>query len=251
MDTNTIFLFDVDGTLTPSRCKASDKILKMLQSLRTKVKVGFVGGSDLAKQVEQVGDNCLELFDYAFPENGLSFYKNGKLISQEKIIDYMGEQLYLKFVNFCLNYLSKLDLPIKRGTFIEYRNSMINISPIGRNCSTDERKDFYELDKKNEYRLKMVQALKKEFGQHNMDFVIGGQISIDCFPKGWDKRYCLRHIKDEKIENVVFFGDMTHEGGNDYEIFKDSRVRGVSVRDPDDTLVKVNEILEEKGLGKI
>lgn len=161
MDTNTIFLFDVDGTLTPSRCKASDKILKMLQSLRTKVKVGFVGGSDLAKQVEQVGDNCLELFDYAFPENGLSFYKNGKLISQEKIIDYMGEQLYLKFVNFCLNYLSKLDLPIKRGTFIEYRNSMINISPIGRNCSTDERKDFYELDKKMNIDLKWYKHLKK------------------------------------------------------------------------------------------
>jgi len=34
-----------------------------------------------------------------------------------------------------LAYLSKLDIPKKRGTFIEFRNGMINVSPIGRNCS--------------------------------------------------------------------------------------------------------------------
>lgn len=28
-----------------------------------------------------------------------------------------------------------IELPLKRGTFIEYRNGMVNISPIGRNCS--------------------------------------------------------------------------------------------------------------------
>jgi len=29
-----------------------------------------------------------------------------------------------------------------RGTFIEYRTGMINISPIGRNCSREERDEF-------------------------------------------------------------------------------------------------------------
>ena len=53
---NTIFLFDVDGTLTPSRCKATPEIIKMLKDLRKKVRVGFVGGSNIEKQIEQVGD---------------------------------------------------------------------------------------------------------------------------------------------------------------------------------------------------
>lgn len=33
--------------------------------------LGVVGGSDLAKQKEQLGDDVFEMFDYNFPENGL------------------------------------------------------------------------------------------------------------------------------------------------------------------------------------
>lgn len=51
----TLVLFDVDGTLTPARLGVSDEMLKTLKKLREKVVIGFVGGSDLAKQVEQLG----------------------------------------------------------------------------------------------------------------------------------------------------------------------------------------------------
>lgn len=34
-----------------------------------------------------------------------------------------------------------------RGTFIEFRNGMLNISPIGRNCTKEERIEFSEIDK--------------------------------------------------------------------------------------------------------
>ena len=34
-----------------------------------------------------------------------------------------------------------------RGTFIEFRNGMINVSPIGRNCSKSERDAFEEFDR--------------------------------------------------------------------------------------------------------
>ncbi len=34
-----------------------------------------------------------------------------------------------------------------RGTFIEFRNGLINICPIGRNCSQEERVEFFEYDK--------------------------------------------------------------------------------------------------------
>ena len=33
--------------------------------------IGFVGGSDLKKAREQLGDDVLQRFDYGFPENGL------------------------------------------------------------------------------------------------------------------------------------------------------------------------------------
>lgn len=37
-----------------------------------------------------------------------------------------------------------------RGTFIEFRNGMLNISPIGRSCTPEERIEFSELDKVDE-----------------------------------------------------------------------------------------------------
>ena len=32
------------------------------------------------------------------------------------------------------------------GTFIEYRSGMLNVSPIGRACSRQERNEFEEFD---------------------------------------------------------------------------------------------------------
>ena len=37
--------------------------------------------------------------------------------------------------------------PDGRGTFVEFRRGMINISPIGRNASTEERDEFERYDK--------------------------------------------------------------------------------------------------------
>ena len=70
---------------------------------------------------------------------------------------------------------------------------------------------------------------------NTMVLVIGGQISFDVFPKGWDKTYCLQFVEDEGYEQIHFFGDKTFEGGNDYEIFNDLRTIGHNVKSWKDT----------------
>ena len=55
-------------------------------------------------------------------------------------------------------------------------------------------------------------AMKKEFADLNLTFSIGGQISFDVFPTGWDKTYCLNFIKKEDFDEIHFFGDKTFEG---------------------------------------
>ena len=57
---DTLVLFDVDGTLTPARQDASQEMLDLLATLRTKVAIGFVGGSDLIKQQEQLGSSTVK-----------------------------------------------------------------------------------------------------------------------------------------------------------------------------------------------
>ncbi|KAM0836713.1 hypothetical protein ACQ4PT_062118 [Festuca glaucescens] len=60
---------------------------------------------------------------------------------------YLGDDQLKEFINFTLHYIADLDILIKRGTFIEFRSEMINVSPIGRNCSKEERDDFEKYDK--------------------------------------------------------------------------------------------------------
>ncbi|KAF8997043.1 Phosphomannomutase, partial [Haplosporangium bisporale] len=70
----------------------------------------------------------------------------GVQLASQSFIGYLGEERYKKLANFVLRYIADLDIPIKRGTFIEFRNGMINISPIGRNCSHPERNEFEKFD---------------------------------------------------------------------------------------------------------
>lgn len=71
------------------------------------------------------------------------------------------------------------------------------------------------------------------------------------FPAGWDKTYCLRHVEAEKnvsgaeYTKIHFFGDKCFVGGNDYEIYTDSRTIGHSVEGPEDTM---NQLKETFGL---
>jgi phosphomannomutase len=91
---------------------------------------------------------------------------------------------------------------------------------------------------------KMVSVLEREFADLGLKFSIGGQISFDVFPRGWDKTYCLRFL--EQFETVHFFGDKTCEGGNDYEIFVHERTEGHTVTGPEDTMRICRELFMPK-----
>lgn len=119
---------------------------------------------------------------------------------------------------------------------------MINVSPIGRNASIQERHDFEAYDKIHNIRRDMVSALKAAFPNLAVTYSIGGQISFDVFPTGWDKTYCLKHVEADGWKNIHFFGDKTYEGGNDYEIYNDKRVIGHAVTRPEDTMKLLQEL---------
>ncbi|KAF1945437.1 phosphomannomutase-like protein [Clathrospora elynae] len=250
---DTVLLFDVDDTLTKPRQLVKPEMLQLLSALRHKCAIGFVGGSNLVKQQEQLGGataDVTSLFDFCFAENGLTAIRMGEVLASQSFIAWIGEDNYKKLTNWILHYIADLDIPIKRGTFIEFRNGMINVSPIGRNASTDERNEYQKYDLENGIRTTMVAKLKEAFPDLGLTYSIGGQISFDVFPTGWDKTYCLRHIEAEKERNGVvydkihFFGDKAYEGGNDWEIYSDSRTIGHKVKNPDDTYAQLQELLK-------
>lgn len=239
----TLVLFDVDGTLTKSRLTIEQPMIDTLEKLGKieNLDLGIVGGSNLKKQKEQLLEKNFHYFKYLFSENGLVGFKNGELINKTSIVDALGEDNIKRVINTSLRYMSTIDIPVKRGTFIEFRSGMINLCPIGRSCTQEERMEFYDYDNTHHIRKNMVKHLNNELADLNMQFSIGGQISIDAFPKGWDKTYCLQFVEND-YDKIYFFGDKIHPGGNDYEIGVDPRTHEFKVTNPNDTIKFLSKV---------
>ncbi|KAF7356856.1 Eukaryotic phosphomannomutase [Mycena venus] len=239
-----LVLFDVDETLTPARQVVSPEMDQVLRDLRKRYVTGVVSGSNLVKIAEQLPNSeyftALD-FDYVFAENGLVAYKLGQVLEAQSFIKHVGEDRYKPFVNFILHYIADLDVPIKRGTFVEFRNGMINVSPLGRNATIAERNEFEAYDKQHNVRAKFIKVLQDKFPDYGLTYSIGGKISFDIFPHGWDKTYSLKHVADEGFDEIHFVGDKTQPGGNDYEIYSDRRTIGHSVDNPEHTIRLLRE----------
>ena len=183
----SILLFDIDGTLTKPLHEIDDNMINLLTEINKNnpnINFAVVGGSDFKQIKSQIG-KIFPILKFIFSENGGRTYDEKlNLINDKRIQDHFSEEQIQEMLNFGLRYIAKLELPVKRGTFIQYRTSTINISPIGRDCTLEERKTFIEYDKKNHILDNFKLAFDNEFGKKfNVSTDIGGQISFDVFPK--------------------------------------------------------------------
>jgi phosphomannomutase len=239
-----LLLFDVDNTLTVSRGTITPEMKERLIECSQYYDLATVSGSDFPKLVEQIGDTVNHL-SWVFTENGLVSYK--KELGDEvplrfhamNFVSHIGEEEYKRLVNTSLRLLSELDCPVKRGTFLELRTGLLNICPIGRSCSQQERDQFEQFDQIHKVRSSLVESLQQSFP--SCSFSIGGQISIDVFPKGWNKTYCLQFIESQ-YDTIHFFGDKILPGGNDYEIGTDFRVKANPVMNWMDTYKQLGDM---------
>ena len=56
------------------------------------------------------------------------------------------------------------------------RHGMINVSPVGRNASIQERIDYEKYDHEHHIRAKFVETLKEKFGDLGLTYV-----GLSCF----------------------------------------------------------------------
>jgi len=246
-----LILLDVDGTLTHPRQIILDDMISFLQNINKETcHLGIVGGSNIKKIQEQLQLPQFELFNYIFAENGLDCYTYNKDLMKltntfnYSIIEELGEETIEYIVNMINIELKTLEIPVRTSNFIELRKSIINVSPIGRDCSQEQREDFYHYDSTYKVREKLINKLKKKLGHLNLEYSIGGQISIDIFPTGWNKTYCLHHIDMNKYMKIYFIGDKTSKGGNDYELYSSSYVNGITTTSPTHTMKIIKSITD-------
>lgn len=79
---NTVVIFDIDGTLAHHGAVMSPHMRTFLQDVRKRVTVAVIGGSPLRQMFDKVGENVLKDVDYVFAENGLVAYKDGSLLKE-------------------------------------------------------------------------------------------------------------------------------------------------------------------------
>jgi len=217
-----VYIFDVDGTLTPSRQKMTKEFKKFFEQWALKKHFYLVTGSDLPKLQEQMdgmeihssgiftccGNEYWQSDPAIHPKHCDLIYEN-KFKIPENLLTYLGYEIRMT------------DYPVKAGNHIEDRGSMLNFSMVGRNCTQVQREDYYRYDNLIGERERIAKHIREQWG--DLDAVIGGQISIDIYPKGKDKSQILDIIEQERLvqaDEYVFIGDRTLEGGNDYPLAK-------------------------------
>ena len=208
-----IYIFDMDGTLTPSRREMTPDFENFFSTWANKNIFFLVSGSNLEKIKEQVPQYILDLSEGVFTCGGNQLWLNGKLSYNHKFEPSDDLLFFLK------EQLKNSKYPLRAGNHIEDRGSMLNFSVIGRDCSLEERLDYFNYDVKIQERTNIANEIMKRWD--NIDAVIGGQISIDITPKGMNKSQVLNEVKKfYSDEKYIFIGDRTMEGGNDYPLAK-------------------------------
>jgi len=202
------FIFDVDGTLTPSRGKIDKAFEEWFLDFCTWHDVYLVTGSDNPKTIEQVGESIGNACKRIYNCSGSDVYEQGKNTYTSEWILPVDARSWLE------DKLEESSFPLRTGLHIEERPGMVNFSIVGRNATLAERKMYVAWDTDKNERVRIAKLFKKQFP--TIEALVGGETGIDIFPKGKDKAQILDWIDGE----IVFFGDRMDEDGNDYPLKK-------------------------------
>lgn len=203
------FVFDIDGTLTPSRKVIDPHFAIFLEKFCKENLVYFVTGSDKPKTLEQIGETLFNSAQLSFNCAGNEVWNKDKLIyssdwtPDKEVFDYL-EKL-----------LGQSLFPHKSGNHIEVRKGMINFSIPGRKCSFEQRKLYIEWDNEYHERRYFHKKLKTKF--KHLDVYIGGETGLDIFPKGFGKSQAINKIRTSETDILYYYGDQIFIGGNDYD----------------------------------
>jgi len=203
------YIFDVDGTLTPSRKKIEPEFAEFFQDFIKNNHVFLVTGSDRDKTLHQVTPEIYNSCKRVYNCSGSDVYE-GDLIA------YRNEwELPKNVERFLQDELDFSQFPVRNGNHIERRPGGVNFSILGR----DEdpmlgRREYIEWNERTNERADIADRLRNQFP--DLSVALGGQTGIDIGPKGSDKSQILRDF--DKTDDVHFFGDMMNEGQNDYPL---------------------------------
>jgi HAD superfamily hydrolase (TIGR01484 family) len=232
-----LIVFDLDGTLAPSKSPVDAEMLTLLHDLLGVVKVAVISGGAWQQFEKQLlsnlpHDECLASLSL-LPTCGTQFFQ------------YSGEWKRLYAEDFTADEKEKIVSSLKTavetagfhvdktwGETIEDRGSQITYSALGQQAPLEEKEKW---DSDFAKRKKIKAILDTQLPQFSVR--MGGATSIDITKPGIDKAYGIGKLRDIlgiPLKEMIYVGDALFVGGNDYPA-KQAGVVSIPVRSPDET----------------
>lgn len=232
-----LIVFDLDGTLAPSKAIIDAEMGALLTALLAVVKVAIISGGSwdqfetqvLARLPQEAHLSNLSIL----PTSGTTFYqyKDGwqKLYSED-LSDAQKQQIITALKAAVAS--SGFAATKVWGETIEDRGSQITYSALGQQAPLDE-KSKWDPDFAKRQKIKaLLDVALPDFSVR-----LGGTTSIDVTLPGIDKAYGIRKLRDTigiTIGEMIYVGDALFPGGNDFPV-RDTGAVCIQVRDPDET----------------
>ncbi len=232
-----LIVFDLDGTLAPSKSPIDAEMATLVNRLLGIIKVAIISGGKWEQFQEQVlsrlaDDQRLRNLSL-LPTCGTQFYRYEHGWERLYAEDFTAEQKE-KIISSLKKAIdqSSLKAPKVWGEVIEDRGSQITFSELGQEAPLKEKVKWDPDFTKRKKMKAILDTLIPEFSVR-----LGGSTSIDVTKPGIDKAYGIRKLRDMlgiTIVEMIFIGDALFPGGNDYPA-EQAGVVSIRVRDPEET----------------
>ena len=240
-----LIVFDLDGTLAPSKSPPDDVIAALLHDLLGIVKVAVISGGSWPQFEKQLlaklsGEKGLANL-YLLPTCGTQFYRHEQDWVRVYSEDLSSDERQ-KIVSSLHRAFDLTGSAPERvwGEVIEDRGSQITLSALGQRAPLEEKERWDPDFSKRKQIAAVLDTLIPEFSVR-----MGGATSIDVTKPGIDKAYGIRKLRDIlsiPLSEMVFIGDAIFEGGNDYPA-EQAGVDCIPVRGPDETKLVIETII--------
>lgn len=244
-----LVIFDLDGTLTPSKGDLDSEMAELLRQLLETKQVAIIGGGRYEQFQKQflanlsVPENLLKNL-FLFPTTATAFYRyvDGKWqgVYAEKLTDEEKKQIFEAFEKAFAELGYKHPEKVY-GALLEDRDTQVTFSALGQEAPIELKEKW----KKEHLTDKLKIAEKVQEYLPNLEVRAAGYTSIDVTRKGIDKEYGIHQIQKRlgvDLGDMIFVGDALFPNGNDYAALK-TGVPCFEVAGPEETKKIIKSLL--------
>lgn len=248
-----VLAFDVDQTLNIAKTPIPDEIADLLTQCLDHFEICPISGQKFDQFLYQIVDRLKDAKPkqlkhlHLFVAQGTQYYRyDTKKKDWQQVYNYPLTDAQVKKITEAIETAAKelgyweQDKVAEGDEIIENRLSQVTFSALGQKAGTEAKYAWDPDCKKREAIVKRCKELAPEF-----DYEIGGTTSINAVTPGMNKVFGMTHLLEElKVnkEDILYFGDMTQPGGNDYPVVQ-MGIETITVRNHEDTAYALRGIL--------